>query len=56
MLSVFYVWPIFILQKKMSFNKYLIPLDEFINQALYNPKNGFYMKKNHFLDYIKPDL
>ena len=48
MLSVFYVWSIFILQKKMSFNKNLIPLDEFINQALYNPKNGFYMKNNPF--------
>ena len=48
MFSVLYVWSIFILQKKMSFNKNLIPLDEFINQALYNPKNGFYMKNNPF--------
>ena len=32
----------------MSFSKNLIPLDEFINQALYDPKNGFYMKKNPF--------
>ena len=32
----------------MSLNKNLIALDEFINQALYNPKKGFYMKKNPF--------
>jgi len=32
----------------MSLGKNLIPLDEFINQALYNPKKGFYMKKNPF--------
>ena len=32
----------------MNLNKSLIPLDEFINKALYNPKNGFYMKKNPF--------
>ena len=30
----------------MSLNKNLFSLDEFINQALYNPKSGFYMKKN----------
>ena len=32
----------------MILNKNLIALDEFINQALYNPKKGFYMKKNPF--------
>ena len=32
----------------MSLNKKIIALDEFINQALYNPKKGFYMKKNPF--------
>ena len=32
----------------MSLKKNILPLDEFINQALYNPKNGFYMKKNPF--------
>ena len=32
----------------MSLNKKLIALDEFINQALYDSKNGFYMKKNPF--------
>ena len=32
----------------MSLNKNLIALDKFINQALYNPKKGFYMKKNPF--------
>ena len=32
----------------MNLNKNLIALDEFINQALYNPKKGFYMKKNPF--------
>ena len=32
----------------MSPNKNFLPLDQFINQALYNPKNGFYMKKNPF--------
>ncbi len=30
----------------MSLNKNFVALDEFINQALYNPKNGFYMKNN----------
>ena len=34
----------------MSLNKKICSLDEFINQALYNPKNGFYMKKNPFGD------
>ncbi len=32
----------------MSLNKNLITLDKFINQALYSPKKGFYMKKNPF--------
>jgi len=32
----------------MNPNEKLIALDEFINQALYNPKNGFYMKNNPF--------
>ena len=32
----------------MSLKKNLISLDEFINQALYSPKKGFYMKKNPF--------
>ena len=32
----------------MNLNKKLVALDEFINQALYNPKNGFYMKSNPF--------
>ena len=32
----------------MNLNEKLIALDEFINQALYNPKNGFYMKSNPF--------
>ena len=32
----------------MSLNKKICSLDEFINQALYNPKNGFYMKNNPF--------
>ncbi len=32
----------------MSLNKNLIALDEFINQALYNKRKGFYMKKNPF--------
>ncbi len=32
----------------MNLNKNLIALDKFINQALYNPKKGFYMKKNPF--------
>ena len=32
----------------MSLNKKIFSLDEFINQALYNPKNGYYMKKNPF--------
>ncbi len=32
----------------MIIKKNFIPLDEFINKALYNPKNGFYMKKNPF--------
>ena len=32
----------------MSLNKKIFSLDEFINQALYNPKNGFYMKNNPF--------
>ncbi len=34
----------------MILNKNLIALDKFINQALYNPKKGFYMKKNPFGD------
>jgi len=34
--------------KKMSLNKNYLALDEFINQALYNRKNGFYMKNNPF--------
>ena len=32
----------------MSLNKNYLALDEFINQALYNRKNGFYMKNNPF--------
>ncbi|MDC0200260.1 SAM-dependent methyltransferase [Candidatus Pelagibacter sp.] len=32
----------------MSLNRKFIALDEFINQALYDPKNGFYMKNNPF--------
>ena len=32
----------------MSLNKKSIALDKFINKALYNSKNGFYMKKNPF--------
>jgi len=32
----------------MSLNKKIFSLDEFINQALYNPKNGYYMKNNPF--------
>ena len=32
----------------MNLNKNLISLDKFINQALYNSKKGFYMKKNPF--------
>ena len=32
----------------MSLNKNLVALDKFINQALYNTKKGFYMKKNPF--------
>ena len=32
----------------MNLNKNFVPLDEFINQALYDPKNGFYMKNNPF--------
>jgi len=32
----------------MSLNKKFVALDAFVNQALYNPKNGFYMKKNPF--------
>ena len=32
----------------MSLNKNSIALDKFINKALYNSKNGFYMKKNPF--------
>jgi len=34
----------------MSLNTKIFSLDNFINQALYNPKNGFYMKKNPFGD------
>jgi len=47
-LFVFYVWTIFILQKKMNLNKNFFALDEFINKALYNPKDGYYMKSNPF--------
>jgi Uncharacterized conserved protein len=32
----------------MNLNEKLVALDKFINQALYNPKNGFYMKGNPF--------
>ena len=32
----------------MNLNKKIFPLDEFINQALYNPKDGYYMKNNPF--------
>ena len=32
----------------MKHKKNLIALDKFINQALYSPKKGFYMKKNPF--------
>ena len=32
----------------MSPNKNFITLDKFINRALYDPKNGFYMKNNPF--------
>ena len=32
----------------MNLNKNFVPLDEFINKALYNPKNGYYMKSNPF--------
>ena len=34
----------------MNLNKRTFALDEFINQALYDSKNGFYMKKNPFGD------
>tara|TARA_B100001741_G_scaffold221985_1_gene184194 strand:+ start:261 stop:1304 length:1044 start_codon:yes stop_codon:yes gene_type:complete len=34
----------------MSLKKNFFPLDKFINEALYNPKNGFYMKNNPFGD------
>ena len=32
----------------MILKKNFLPLDKFINKALYNPKNGFYMKNNPF--------
>ena len=32
----------------MNLYKNFFALDEFINKALYNPKNGFYMKNNAF--------
>jgi|TARA_B100001079_G_scaffold48535_1_gene39682 cyclopropane-fatty-acyl-phospholipid synthase len=32
----------------MSLNTKIFSLDNFINKALYDPKNGFYMKKNPF--------
>ena len=32
----------------MNLNKNFVPLDEFINKALYSTKNGFYMKNNPF--------
>ena len=32
----------------MSLNKKIFALDEFINQALYDPKDGYYMKSNPF--------
>ena len=32
----------------MNLDKKIYPLDNFINLSLYNPKNGFYMKKNPF--------
>ena len=32
----------------MNLNKKILALDEFINQALYNPKDGYYMKSNPF--------
>ena len=32
----------------MNLNKKIFALDEFINQALYNPKDGYYMKSNPF--------
>ncbi len=32
----------------MTLNNKIFSLDEFINQALYNPKDGFYMKSNPF--------
>ena len=34
----------------MSLKKNFFPIDKFINEALYNPKNGFYMKNNPFGD------
>jgi len=40
---------IYFLQKKMKTNKNkYIPLDKFINTALYNKKTGYYMNKNPF--------
>ena len=32
----------------MTLNNKIFSLDEFINHALYNPKDGFYMKSNPF--------
>ena len=32
----------------MTLNNKIFSLDEFINNALYNPKDGFYMKSNPF--------
>ena len=32
----------------MNLNKNFFPLDKFMHEALYNRKNGFYMKKNPF--------
>ena len=32
----------------MNLNKKIFALDEYIDQALYNPKDGYYMKNNPF--------
>ena len=40
----------FIQDKKMKFSK-IIPVDKFINRALYDKKKGYYLTKNPFGKY-----
>ena len=50
---MFYLWEYFFGNPKKMFDKknIKIPIDKFINNALYHPKKGYYMQKVPFGKY-----